>query len=159
NGDEAGDGAGRWAKTLLLMEYKAGQLTTRQRYAGAKADTLKGIQDLLMRGDGGKGRGKKGTGQLARNVARLLRGERVTSSGTDATDLCGDREIIPAIVLFEEALANEAVRRRADAHFRQELPAAGLATEQVQRVRPLMVLDVSDVELLECASGSYSVEE
>jgi hypothetical protein len=159
NGDEAADGACRWPKTLLLMEYKAGLLTNYQRYGGRQSDTLKGIDDLLIRNPGSGKKGKKGTGQLVDSILKLLRNEPVTSAGVVAKDLLENREILPALVVFDEALANEGVRKRANARLRQQLADEGATPTEHDRVLPLIVLDASDIEILECASGSFVPEE
>jgi hypothetical protein len=140
------------------MEFKAGMLTNRQRYGGQAVETLKGIDDLLTRKPLPGQKGKKGTAQLASSIVRLLRGEAVVSAGAVEGDLCGTRAILPALVVFDESLANEGVRRRANASLRRQLNEEGATPEEQERVLPLVILDASDVEILECASGRLAPE-
>jgi hypothetical protein len=141
--DEAGDGIIHRGDTALLMEYKARLLTTREKFGGVREVTLKGIDDILYRDKKG---GNKGVVQLAKNLTRILGGERIASGTGEGLDLSGCKHLFPVLVVYEEALALEAVRQEADAKLRQVL-----ANEHVPagRVGPLLVLNIDEVEILE----------
>lgn len=148
--DEAGDGLLHWDDTAVLMEYKARLLTTREKYGAIREVTLKGIDDILAKDKAG---GNKGVMQLAKNLARLLKGERVVSGPSDGLDLSGCPHIFPAVVAYEESVAMEAVRQQADAKLRAALKKLGADPD---RVAPLLVLCVDDVEVLESLARKYN---
>lgn len=141
--DQACDGLLHWHDTAVLMEYKSRLLTTREKYAGIREVTLKGIDDILHRDKQG---GSKGVVQLAKSLARLLKGEPVVCGPGDGLDLAGCPHLIPAIIAYEEAVALEAVRQGADVKFRAALAKSGADAD---RVGPLLVLCVDDLEILE----------
>jgi hypothetical protein len=140
--DQAGDGLIHREDTALLMEYKARLLTTREKFGGIREATLKGIDDILYRDKKG---GNKGVVQLAKNLARILRGERIAAGNGAGLDLSGCKHLFPVIVAYEEAIALEAVRQEADTKLR-----AALAKERVptDRVGPLLLLSIGEVEML-----------
>jgi hypothetical protein len=150
--DEAGDGLILRDDTALLLEYKARLLTTRQKYSGDPEATLQGIDDILYRDKKGS---SKGVAQLAKNLARILRGERV-AAGANGLGLSAYQHIFPAIIAYEEAVALEAVRQEADAKLRASLQKEGA---DPSRVGPLLVLCVDDVEVLESLARKHEVRQ
>jgi hypothetical protein len=141
--DQAGDGIIHRGDTALLMEYKARRLTTLEKFGGVRAKTLKGIDDILFRDKEG---GTKGVAQLAKNLARILRGERIAAGAGEGLDLSGCKHLFPVIVAYEEAVALEAVRQEADAKLRLALDKERASAD---RVGPLLVLNIDEVEMLE----------
>jgi hypothetical protein len=151
--DQAGDGVILCGVDAILMEYKARVLTTRDRYSGDQAVTLKGIDDVLYQNKKG---GRKGAAQLAHNIARVFRGEQMRAGSQDLPDLAGGVRIIPALVVYEEALATEAIRQEADTDFREALSKEG---EDPTRVGPLLVLSVGDVEALAAVTQRHPLAQ
>jgi hypothetical protein len=151
--DEAADGILVWTNTAAIMEYKAGLLTTRQRLAGVPDEVLKGIESLASRTTD---RGRKGVPQLGKSISRLLTTESTVVSQGDTFDLAGCRKLYPVLVCFDEALGTHAVRRWLQPQFDGELAKAGGSAD---RVGPLMVLTIRDVEALTTAGQSVSVEQ
>lgn len=147
--DQAGDGLILRDDTAVLMEYKSRLLTTRQKYGGIREVTLKGIDDILYKD-------KKGVAQLARNLARILRGERIVSGPGEGVDLSHCPHIYPAIVAYEESVALEAIRQRADANLRHELSKEGV---DPGRVGPLLVFCLDDMEILEELAHKHNVRD
>lgn len=147
--DEVGDGLLFWEDTALLMEYKARMLTTREKYGGDCAARLRGIDDILAK-DG------KGVNQLAKSLARLLRGERVSVDSANGPDVAACTNIFPAIVVYEGAIALEAVRQQADAKLRSALANLKVDTN---RVGPLLLLCTDDVETLEGMAKVYAPKQ
>jgi hypothetical protein len=138
--DEAGDGIFHWEETAALMECKARLLTTRERYAGVSEVLMAGIDDIL-----GKEDNKKGIDQLARNLKRLLAGERI-ADGNHGSDLSQCKRIYPVLVVYEGAIAIEAVRQYGDSRFQSMLRKHSVDTS---KVGPLLILSLPDVEVLE----------
>jgi hypothetical protein len=68
---EACEGMFVWPSMTILMEYKAGMLTARQRCAASIEETIKGIDDLLAK----QAKNPKGVGQLVKSMVRILTGE------------------------------------------------------------------------------------
>jgi hypothetical protein len=89
-----------------------------EKFGGVREVTLKGIDDILYRDKKG---GNKGVAQLAKNLARILRGERIAAGAGEGLDLSGCKHLFPVIVAYEEAVALEAVRQEAEAKLRQAL--------------------------------------
>jgi len=112
---EAADGILLWSNHAVLMECKTNMLTTRQRYAMSLPETTKAIDDQLatFQNLGGKSSGnrnkRKGIGQLAYNLARILAGEQVRHNG-ETIDLSGVSKFYPAVVIYDEGIANHVVR-------------------------------------------------
>jgi hypothetical protein len=141
--DQAGDGILHWEDSAVLMEYKARQLTTRERYAGIQEVLMSGIDDILGKEDG---RSKKGVTQLASNIKRLLAGEKVVAGSGHALDLSRCPTIYPMIVSYDDAMSIEAVRQYAEANFRVSLQKRGGGPS---RVSTLFVFSLKDFETLE----------
>jgi hypothetical protein len=133
----------RRGDTAVLMEYKARLLSTREKYAGIPEATLKGIDDILGTDKQGS---NKGVAQLAKNLARILRGERLVSGPGESLDLSGCKHIIPTVIAYEELVALEAVRQQADAKLRAALQRQGA---DPNRIGPLLLLSIDDLEVLE----------
>jgi hypothetical protein len=146
--DQVADGAFLWTNVAALMEFKAGMLSAHLRYGAGAAGVLKGIEDLL-------GRDRKGVGQLARNLKRIIDGEsRITSSG-DTFELATCRRLYPILVCYDESLGFHAVRTVLQRRFDEVLTASGICSP---RIGPLMVLSMRDFEDLCTAAQSVSVE-
>jgi hypothetical protein len=148
--DEAGDGIFHRQDTALLMEYKARLLTTREKFGGVREVTFKGIDDILYRDKKG---GNKGVAQLAKNLARILRGDRISAGAGQGLDLSGCKHLFPVIVAYEEAVGIEAIRQEADVKLRQALAKERAPTDSVG---PLLVLNIDEVEILEDLAHRYS---
>jgi len=141
--DEAGDAILHWGDTAVVMEYKARQLTTREKYGGVEEVTWRGIEDIIGKE---KASGKKGVKQLAATLTRFLLGECICSGDRHALDVGECAHIFPVLVTYEEAVGVEAVRQIAEAKFRAELKGHELDTS---KVGPLLVLSIDDVEAME----------
>jgi hypothetical protein len=143
--DEAGDGLLTDESLAVTFEVKARPLTTREKFAGSVEVLWAGICDIV--GRQGR-REKKGTAQLADNVARMLKGHPVRA-GKSVTDVSKCRKVIPALIVYEEGVSLGAIRRFGDRQFRGFLATKGVDTD---RVGPLLILSIHDMELLEKAS-------
>lgn len=132
-----------------------------QKYAGVVDEAIAGVDALLCPDEqrAAKGKGKKGAEQLADNVARMLAGAPVTSAFAPHCNICEGRDVIPVIVAFEQKTVNDLIRKRVDERFRKRLVGKQLGEDKLARVKPLLLLGVADVELLECVSHVRSVEE
>jgi hypothetical protein len=150
--DEAGDGILYWSDTATVMEYKAGLLTTRQRFGGNPEDLLRGIDSLASRRSG---KTKKGVAQLADNLKRLLENESPIVAGGHEFNTAGCTRVYPILTLFDESIALHAVRRYLQGKLDNELRAKDVAQD---RLGPLMLLSVRDWEYLSTAGQSVSVE-
>jgi hypothetical protein len=148
--DEAGDGVIYMEETALVIECKARLLTTREKFGGFRDVTLKGIDDILSKSNS---RGRKGVGQLADTLPRLLGGQSIVSGSGKAFDFSGCKQIIPVIITLEESMGLEAIRQMADKKLHDALTAKAASTD---RIGPLLVLTVGEVELLEALSRSHS---
>ncbi|MCA9076656.1 MAG: hypothetical protein KDA93_16650 [Planctomycetaceae bacterium] len=145
--DQAADGILYWVESAAVMEYKAGLLTTRQRYAGIPDELLKGIESKVATE-------KKGISQLAKNIARMISGENVQVE-SETFDLSSCRVFYPILVCFDESLGIHAVtkllQRRLDAELeKRQVPS--------DRVGPLMLLSIHDFENFVTAGASLSME-
>lgn len=148
--DQAGDGIILMSDFAVLMEYKGGMLTRRQKYATDLRDTITGIESLLAR----TGKGKKGIGQLVDNIERILNGEHLRVA-TEVLDISQKSKIIPALVVYDDSLTLHAVRNHVEGKFLAEVHARKL-TEQ--RIGPLCVLSIRDIESIQGLSSGVSVE-
>ncbi len=147
--EQAGDGILHWDDAAVLMEYKARQLTTRERYAGIEEVLMDGIDDILGKKES---RNKKGVAQLASNIKRLLAGEKVVSGSGHALDISGCPTIYPMIVSYDDAMSIEAVRQYAEANFRVSLEKRGV---DPTRVSTLFVFSLKDFETLEAVAKKF----
>ncbi len=98
--------------------------------------------------------GKKGIEQLGHNIDQLVRGKRVISDGAEA-NLDDYKTIYPVLVLYEESLSLHAVRTYMQGNLTKELSSRGTPTE---RIGPLVLLTVRDLELLTSIAKSHTVE-
>jgi hypothetical protein len=142
--DQAGDGILIWGDTAILMEFKGRLLTTRERHAGIPEVLIDGIDDIVGK-ESGRG-GKKGIVQLAKNLKRLLGGEKIVSGSPHSLDLSKCTTIYPIIVAYEDAVAIESVRQYADANFRSSLNQCGV---EPSAIGPLLIFSAQDFETLE----------
>jgi hypothetical protein len=156
--DEVCDGLLHWAHTAVLMEYKAGLLTTRQKYAGIAKELFKGVDDMLIRHKKkGSKTEKKGVGQLADSLSRVLRGERMKSADVNAPigpDL-SQCKLLPTLVTYDESLGLHAIQHRAQRALKKALEASGVSTD---RIGPVLVLTIEDIETIQDLQSSVSIE-
>jgi hypothetical protein len=150
--DQACDGLLYDRDLAVLMEYKASQLSTRERYAGIPEATWKGIESIVAKDASG---GKKGAFQLARTIRRILQGEAV-ASGHSKFCATVTTSVVPVLVTYDEGLSLGAIRRWADGKMRQALKKEGINTSQVG---PLLILTIHDIERLEALSIKNSWTE
>lgn len=136
-----------------MLEYKARQLTTRERYGGGQKVILNGIDDILCKDKHG---GRKGVHQLAANLRRLLSGESVVSGAGASLTLSDCRTILPAIVVYDESLGLEAVRQRADVKLRAALEKLSVDPD---RIGPLLVLTIEDMEILDALAKRQTAKD
>jgi hypothetical protein len=141
--DEVCDSILHGGKLLVMMEYKARLLTTRQKYAGIPEATWDGIEDILAKD---QTRGKKGAFQLAKSIRRLLALEAFVVGKSKPFTVTNGIQIIPVVVVYEEAVGLGAIRRWADTRMREALMKENV---DLARVGPLLVLTIHDIELLE----------
>ena len=147
--DEAGDGVVYLEEAALVIECKARYLTTREKFGGLRDVTLKGIDDILSKTNS---KGKKGVEQLANTLPKLLGGKSIVSGSGKAFDLSGCKQVIPVIITLEGTMGLEAIRQMAEKKLLDSLAAKGATTD---RVGPLLVLTVGEMELLEALSRSH----
>jgi hypothetical protein len=148
--DQAGDGIILMSEMVVLMEYKGGILTRHQKYATDLRDTIAGIEGLLAK----TGKGKKGIGQLIENVERILKGEQLRT-GAEVLDISPTSKIIPALVVYDDALTLHSVRNHVESKFLDEVRACKLPE---QRIGPLCLLGIRDIESIQDFSSGVSVE-
>ncbi len=149
--DQAADGVYYRDDTAVLMEFKARVLTTRERHGGLRDVTRQGINSILSQRTRGN---TKGVGQLAGNLARILRGERLTTGTNIELDLSGCRQLIPMLVTYEDMVAFNAVRQDLDDDLREAL-RKGQADPSC--VEPLLIFGVHDIEVLEMVALRHDV--
>lgn len=138
---QAADGIALLGRTIVLMEYKGGMLTKRQKYGTNVEETIKGLNGLLAR----FGDGKKGVGQLVDNLERLLRGDKIHTDG-NRIDIPADTVIIPTLVVYDDCLGIHAIRNHLDGILQSAVEERGLIKN---RIGPLVVLTTRDVEGLQ----------
>ena len=124
-----------------LVEVKGTRLTTRQKSGISVDDTMVAIRKSVASS-------KSGVGQLAKNVARILRGDVVVSGG-NVVEVASKKMLIPVLVWYEEAADNAATR-----HFLNEVFVEQLSSEggDLSRMGPLVLLSTHDVEMFEQCS-------
>jgi hypothetical protein len=127
-----------------VMENKARFMMLREKYAGDPALTWRGIQDIVGK-PGSDHADPKGVFQLARNIARMLKGEEM-HSGRARVHLTTKQTVIPALVTYEDAVSLGAVRRWANARMRAALMEQGIDPANVGQ---LIILNTHDIERLE----------
>lgn len=158
--DQVSDCILHWPKTAVVAEYKAGLLTPHQKYSGRREVLFKAIDDLLMRhSQVKKGKGsKKGIGQLADSLGRIIDGETVRPSDRasgEGPDLAGCT-LLPMIVTYDQSLGMHPIQRRAQRKLAEILSAKGTRIDQLG---PVLLLTVDDIELLQELQTEASIEE
>ncbi len=138
---EACDGLLIWSSTAVLFEHKAGYLTTRQRYAMIPKETMAGVDSLLNK----SGKDAKGVAQLAKNICRILSGEKLKSD-EEVIDVAACKMIYPAIVVYDELLVNHGVRLHLQFAFDNYLKESGV---DPSRIGPLLLFSIRDIEYFE----------
>lgn len=150
---EAADGLLLWPSLAVLLECKTNMLTTRQRYAMSLPETTKAIDDQLATfqkfgdrkpGDRNK---RKGIGQLAYNLARILSGEQVRCNG-QILDFSGIKKFYPAVVIYDEGMANHAVRLHLQFKLVEWFQGNGIDHSRVGHTLLFTIRDMEYFELL-----------
>jgi hypothetical protein len=160
DGAQVADSIIHWGDTALLAEYKAGQLTTYQKYAAPPDVLMEAIDDLLIcyrKSSKGRRKKKKGAGQLADSIVRIVAGEKVFGddhSTSSELDLSTCR-IVPALITFDEALGLRPVQRRAQRKLQEVFLEENV---DCTRIEPVLILTVEDMEILESLQGVAPIE-
>lgn len=158
---EAADGLLLWTNCAVLLECKTNFLTTRQRYAMSVRETAKAIDDQIatfQNLDGGKtaDRSKrKGIGQLAYNLSRILAGDKIRHKGSPI-DLSGVVKYYPAVVVYDEVLANHAVRLHLQFRMTEWFNANGVDANKVGHV---LLFSIRDMEFFEALAHKIGSEK
>tara|TARA_R110002073_G_scaffold20123_14_gene72616 strand:- start:3052 stop:4689 length:1638 start_codon:yes stop_codon:yes gene_type:complete len=126
------------ASTAVLFEAKGTRLSTRQKSGVSVHETSDAVTKSV-------GSNKSGIGQLARNIARILRGDAVVA-GDIVLDIAARTDIIPVLVWYEEAASNAPTQQFLDNAFVERLIAEGV---DPSRVGPLLLFSTSELELFE----------
>jgi hypothetical protein len=143
-----------WPETFALLEYKASRFTRYQKYSGDSDSLFRAIDDAFAV-DGTRAR--KGVGQLAESIQRIIAGDRIatpTQPQTAPTELA-ERKILPVLVIAEPALCVEFVRQHLNNKLREFLEQRHVKRDSVL---PLIVLSHYQVECLEGYSEKGSTE-
>lgn len=158
---EAADGILHWGNHAVLLECKSNTLTSHQRYAMSLAATTKAIDDQMATfqrlgdkktGDRNK---RKGIGQLSYNIARILAGEQVKCRGTPI-DLSGVVKFYPAVVIYDEGMANHAVRLHLQFKMIEWFEANSVDHSRVGHV---LLFTIRDMEFFELLSHKIGAEK
>ena len=146
-----------WTQTAVIAEYKAGLLTTHQKFSADQATLLKAIDDLLMRHPQSRQRkgSKKGVGQLADTLERILKNERICAGEAELPDL-SNHKLLPTIIVYDHLLGMHTLQRRADRMLRELLDRKEI---QNDRIGPVIILTIDDIELLETLQSQASIEQ
>jgi hypothetical protein len=148
---EVCDGLFTWPSMTVLMEYKAGMLTKRQRYGGSIKDTVEGVEGLLAK----PGNNPKGIGQLVKNMGRVLAGEQIRS-GNERIQLSESAKLFPMLVVYDDALGNHAVRMHLQNKMVKWLKNAGV---DCTRIGPLLLFTTRDIEDFEALAHRLGAEK
>jgi len=149
--DQAGDGVILLNDITVLMEYKGGMLSRRQKYATNIREAIDGIDSLLAK----FGKGKKGVGQLIENIDRILKGEKLRVAAEEL-DIPATSKIVPALVVYDDSLGLHAIRNHVEEKFLAEVRKRALPED---RIGPVCVLTTRDIESIQEYSSVLSVEE
>lgn len=125
-----------------LFESKGTRLTTRQKSGISVEETADAIRKSV-------GSDKSGVGQLARNIARILRGEAVIADGVEV-NVATKRMIVPVLIWYEESACNYATRVFLDNLLVDMLKREGFGES---RVAPLLLFATHELELFEQCSA------
>lgn len=125
-----------------LFESKGTRLTTRQKSGISVEETAEAIRKSVASD-------KSGVGQLARNIARILRGEAVIADGIEI-DVVTKPMIVPILIWYEESACNYATRVFLDNLLVDMLKREGF---DESRVSPLLLLATHELELFEQCSA------
>lgn len=138
-----------WDTTVVLLECKASLLTSYQKYSGHQEGLLKGIDDQI-------GSKKKGVGQLAKSISRIIDGDVAFSDGVKLSP-SPDTKFLPVLITYEPLFGFHANRRRMQRKFKSFLsPQAALS----DRIMPIVILTLDDLELLQglsCADNARTI--
>jgi hypothetical protein len=133
------------ASTVVLFESKGTRLTTRQKSGVSVDETSNAVTKSV-------GSNRSGIGQLAKNIARILRGDVVVAGGL-VLDIAARTDIIPVLVWYEEAASNVPTQQFLDNAFFDCLKDEGV---DPYRVGPLLLFSTSELELFEQCSHYVS---
>jgi hypothetical protein len=148
---EACDGLLLWSDIGVLLECKTNMLTTRQRYALSYDETTKAIDDQLATFEKGK---RKGIGQLAYNLFRILNGDKVHCGGKEI-DLLAMRRLDPAVVIYDEGMANHAVRVHLNKKMIEWFDEMKIDHSQIGHV---LLFSIRDMEYFEVLADRIGAE-
>ena len=148
---EACDGLLSDGQIALVMENKARLLMHQEKYGGIPEITWRGAQDIVGKPGTNKA-GPKGVYQLAKSLARMLKGETIHSGGANFT-LTSTMKVIPALVVYEDAVSLGAVRQWANARLCSALEEHGVDPD---RISQLLILSIHDLERLEALTHKTS---
>lgn len=158
---EACDGLLLWPSFAVLLECKTNMLTTRQRHAMSLHETTKAIDDQIATFDKcgerkpGEKKKRKGIGQLAYNLARIFAGEQVKHNGKPI-DLSGVTKFYPAIVVYDEGMANYAVRLHLQIQMTDWFKANNI---DHSRVGHALLFTIRDIEFFEKLTSTLGAEK
>lgn len=134
--------------TAAICEAKGTRLTTRQKSGVNVEETIDAIRKSVASG-------KSGIGQLAKNIAKILRGDIVVAGDVEL-DVAARNDIIPVLVWYEESACNWKTRIFLDNVLVDLLTAKGI---DPSRVGPLLLLSTHDLELFEQCSHYIPADE
>lgn len=145
--DEVCDGLIQTSDMSIVCEFKGTRLTTRQRAGIDISETIEAIEKSV----GSEG---IGIGQLAKSIARILKGEQAHSH--EATIDMTKGPIIPALVWYEETAVTHATRL-----YLQEKFTALLSEKcpDLSRVGPLLLFTTRDIEVFDQFAKIESTDE
>lgn len=154
---QACDGLLAWPSFAVLFECKTNMLTTRQRYAMNLMDTMKGIDAQIATFSNPtdiKSKQRKGIGQLAFNLHRILSGEQIKSDG-EVIDLSSVSKFHPAVILYDDDLVNHAVRIYLHNELTKWFDKYGF---DCSRVGHTLLFSLKDIEYFELLTENHSAE-
>lgn len=158
---EVCDGLFVWSSHAMLLECKSSMLTSRQRYAMSFGETTKAIDDQLAKflkaTDDRRShrRARKGIGQLAYSLARILSGDEFHCKG-EQIDVTCVKTFYPAIVVYDECISNHAVRLYLQKRMIEWFESQGVDHSRVGHV---LLFSIRDIEYFETLAHRYGAEQ
>ena len=158
---EACDGLLLWSSIAVLLECKTSMLTNRQRYAMCLDETTKAIDDQLAtfsnpnESTPGRRKPRKGIGQLAYNLYRILAGERIHHKG-EPIDISRVSKFYPAVVVYDEGMSNHAVRLHLQNRMVEWFEESNIDRSRVGHV---LLFSIRDMEYFEKLAHRHGAEK